>query len=208
MASQSGPVYQPFFPANQASLHPFLSQSQQSFSNQSYPLQPFTLMPPMVVPYHALLQASGTNFNSLSDEDYMMPRIVDFGATQCKMTPQVQQGYMPCFTGATVNPKMQEKGKDFDSTYGKIPIQIEEHPNREPMIEDKGVSDSTSNNVPGAEGTSLNETQDKNEPLKKLPGFEKFLECLKPQTTDISNEEKDTRYSIAETFSFEHSLYI
>jgi len=93
---------------------------------------------------------------TLSNDGYMMPRIVDFGATRDKMAPQMH-GNLPGFTECSTATILQN--------------------NRAP--------DSTTNNVPVTDSTSVNTCQEKsNEPQDKLPGFDKFLECLTPQPKD------------------------
>lgn len=194
MASQSAPMY---FSANQA--QPTTSQSQQSLSNQSYPLQPFALIPPMVVPFHALMQANTPNLN-LNDENYMMPRIVDFGALQSKMAAQMPQGFLPGFYKdcATIDAASLGKVQESHQTLDKEPVKIDENQNHGVIQDDKGVPETTSNSVLiGAENGIVNESQGHNDPQQnKLPGFEKFLDCLQPQPADNSIQDMNSRYEV------------
>lgn len=193
MASQSGPI---FFSANQAP--PTTSQSQLSLSNQSYPLQPFALIPPMVVPFHALMQANSPNLNP-NDENYMMPRIVDFGALQNRLASQMQQGFLPGFYKDCTTIDATELGKEGEnnqSSLDKDPIKLDENSNNILVQESKEKSETTGNVPVGEEVSITSEPQGNNEPPKniKLPGFAKFLECLQPQPAKDSLQDMDNRY--------------
>ncbi|XP_020916292.1 uncharacterized protein LOC110253680 [Exaiptasia diaphana] len=162
--NQSSPGHQLFFPANQMPVQqPGSCQSQQMFpSNQSFPLQAFTLIPPMIVPFHTLMQNNGSSAHG--NESYMMPRIVDFSTTS-RMIQQANESNVPDFADSS-NTDPGLSGKD------------------------QGSPDSTTNNVLGTEISCLNEPQDKNELVNKLPSFANFLDCLEPHPKKINVQEE------------------
>jgi len=158
----------------------------------------------MVVPFQSLMQANNSSLTP-NDENYIMPRIVDFGALQAlqsKMTAQLQQGILPgiykdCTTIDTAALGKEEE-EPVQSTHSKEAIKVDDGSNHELVQDDKGAAEITSNNVlVGEKACMASEPQGNNEPPSdKLPGFERFLECLQPQSANNSIQDIDTRYII------------
>lgn len=179
-----------FFPTNQMQAYQLCPrQSTQSFpSNQSYAMPAFTLIPPMVVPYHTLLQNTLSHGNgSLGNDCYMMPRIVDFGSLHGKSFAQLpQQG-----DGPATNTLDIQQGSLLSNTATLEPNPASINlPTKEPTPSDKKEQETNENiteTIQTTEPQSTNELKEAT-PLK-LPSFAKFLESLDPAPKITSLEE-------------------
>lgn len=164
--SVAGLPNQPFLPSNQSGelLSPF-------------PLQPFTLIPPMVVPYTSLLPGSA-QYSIMPSDGYMMPRIVDFSPNRNQMHHLVGQPLtIPGFTVCEGTKSELVPGQ-------KEPYMI----NLQDVVPDSthDVTLKTGDTPEASVSNKLNNSE-------KLPGIQKFLECLyRGSNEDAKNNEKET----------------
>ena len=157
--SQAGLPNQPYLPTN---------QSGELFS--SFPLQPFTLIPPLVVPYTSLLPG-GSPYSLKTSEAYMMPRIVDFSPNGSQILPHMlgQPLRIPAFTVA------QEAKSELVTRQ-----------NENSVVNVQNVApDTTDDNILSTACKELKSSE-------KLPAFQTFLECLCPGSKEyVKDGEKE-----------------
>lgn len=175
--SVAGMPNQPYLPTNQSGE--FLS---------SFPFQPFTLIPPMVVPYTSLLSGSAP-YSIIPPEAYMMPRIVDFSPNRNQMLPHLVGEHLtlPGFTVCQAAKSELVSGQS------------------EPNINNlqDAAPDSTHDAIVTVGDTSVTTASNESNSNEKLPGIHKFLENLCHGLKDDAKDGKKETVMLDQRFVWE-----